>query len=74
MSRGLKELWMRRAPGKDQTMDRTDEGETIEASGDAIVIAGAIHDLADAIRQHARAMSGEEPTEESQYDLSGNPL
>lgn len=46
-----------------------------EASGDATVIANAIHELADAIREHARAMSGEDTeVDDGQFDLSGNRI
>lgn len=65
---------MRSTPRKNQTMVTADEGQAIEASGDAIIIADAIHDLAAAIREHAHAVMGDEPEEGPQYDLSGNPL
>lgn len=36
-----------------------EESMEVEASGDALVIAGAIHDLADAIRGYAKVMAAE---------------
>jgi hypothetical protein len=70
----LKKLRMRRAPGENQSLDSAGESEAIEASGDAIVIATAIHDLADAIREHTRAISSDEDPEEYNLDLAGNPI
>ena len=67
-------------------MDPKNESETIDvaaiharkerqASGDAIVIANAIHDLADAIREHARAMRGEDTeVDDGQFDLAGERI
>lgn len=67
-------LWMSKAPGETSGGEETGGGENrsgeesmeVEASGDALVIAdaiaghaGAIHDLADAIRGYARVMAAE---------------
>jgi len=69
----LKGLRLRRTPEKDQRLDSPDESQETEASGDAIVIATSIHDLADAIREHARAMRGEDTeVDDGQFDLAGN--
>lgn len=49
--------------------------EEIQASGDAIIIAQAINNLADAIREHTNSlMQGEDAPETSAYDLSGERL
>ncbi len=54
-------------------LDRKTKSQTEEASVDAIVIAGAILDLASAVREHTRALVGDEQEEDEQhqYDLAG---
>lgn len=62
---------MRQAQREVKTMERTDQ-EEIEASGDAIVIAGAIEYglglIASAIRDLAKGMNGEEVIEDEQSE------
>lgn len=65
---------MRRTQRKIKTVDQSNEGQEIEASKDAIIITRAIYDLAEAIREHGRAMMGDELEDVLQYDLSGNPI
>ncbi len=61
-------------------MDRENEGqEEIEATGDAIVIAGAIVELADAIRELTAAYKAANPPDDAvedefDYDLAGNRI
>ena len=42
---------------------------------DATIIAGAIYDLADAIREHVRVMKGEDTeVDNGQFDLAGERI
>lgn len=61
-------------------MDRENQGqEEVEASGSAIAVAGAIFDLADAIRELTAAYRAANPPsvdveQEHEYDLAGNRI
>ena len=65
-------LQLCRKKKENKGMDRKTEKQ---AETGATIIAGAIHNLADAIREHARAMRGEEnEVDDGQFDLSGEKV
>lgn len=45
-----------------------EESMEVEASGDTLVIAGAIHDLADAIRGYAKVMAAENGMDDGEVE------
>lgn len=56
-------------------MVREPEAETqIEASGDAIIIAEALHAIASALREYTRAMNDDGEPEKPENYLDGTPV
>lgn len=67
-------LQLHRTKKENQGMDRKNEGQKVEHS-EAAIIARAIHSLADAIREHARAMKGEDAeADDGEFDLAGERI